>query len=311
MPDERCLACLNEITEKAIKLSTSNQELQKQLQKELTGYIQKEFATLKLPDFSTKIFAIIAEKTGTQDPFLEIKIKSNKEFLKILPKLKDFINEKKQKEAIYSIILYSIAANMIDFSTGGHQVDFDETITNILEFPEEGLQINDFDKLYQLILQSKNIILLSDNCGEVVIDNFLTSYLTKKMNKKVFLGLKGSPIANDCTVRDFRRDGLKESATETFVVSNSFGWNYNQTTDRFKDLLEKADLIIVKGQSNYETTLNNLVRYPELGFPPIFNILRTKCKVISNHLGVPLGSNVVKQMYPHKEKLKITEIVDC
>ncbi|MHA1156345.1 MAG: ARMT1-like domain-containing protein, partial [Candidatus Heimdallarchaeota archaeon] len=83
-------------------------------------------------------------------------------------------------------------------------------------------------------------------------------------------------------------------------------------TDKFKDLLKDADLLIVKGQSNYETTLNNLVRHPDFDFPPIFCILRTKCKVITKSLGVPLGSNVIKQMHPlpKEERAKLVEIVE-
>ena len=94
----------------------------------------------------------------------------------------------------------------------------------------------------------------------------------------------GAPIANDCTMDDFKRDKLPQYATETFAVSSSFGWNLHQTSDRFNELLKECDLLIVKGQSNYETTLNNLNRYPEFQVPPIFCILRTKCDVITGYL---------------------------
>ncbi|MHA1244495.1 MAG: ARMT1-like domain-containing protein, partial [Candidatus Heimdallarchaeota archaeon] len=142
--------------------------------------------------------------------------------------------------------------------------------------PDEGLAVDDFSKLYDLLEESQKIILLSDNCGEIVVDNLIAEYLVSYRKKEVYLGLKGGPVANDCSLDDFKRDGLAENATETFVVSSTFGWNLNQTTLRFKELLETADVLIVKGQSNYETTLNNLVRHSDVKYPPTFCVLRTK-----------------------------------
>lgn len=312
MPKEQCRQCLREITEKAIKLSTKDRKLQEKLLEDLSEYINSRFAEIKLPDVSTKIFRIIARETGTADPFLAIKKESNLYFLQLIPMIRKWLQDLNQRESFHHLMLYSIAANMVDFSTGGHTVNL-SSMKNILEeFPQEGLAIDDFDKLYSNIKSAEQIIYLSDNCGEVVVDNLAVEFLVRNLDKKVYLGLKGAPVANDCTINDFTREELSHYATEIFPVSKSFGWNLQETTDHFKKLLSKIDVLIVKGQSNYETTLNNLVRYPEYPFPPIFCVLRTKCEVITNHLGVPLGSNVIKQMYPlnQKDRNSLIEIVD-
>lgn len=313
MPNQKCLACLIEITERAIDLSTDSVELKGKLLKKLIEKTEKEFDQIKLPDFSTEIFSLIAQETGTSDPFLEIKKESNKYFQDLVPKIVDSFEGKMVKNIVRELFLFTIAANMVDFSTGGHTVDLDEIARTIIQFPEEGLAINDFQKLYDYITDAKKIVYLSDNCGEVVIDNIMVELLVKFLKKETYLGLKGGPVANDCSLEDFERDKLPFTATETFIVSSSFGYNLHQVTDRFKELLKDTDLLIVKGQSNYETTLNNLVRYPDFDFPPTFCILRTKCKVITDNLSVPLGSNVIKQMHPlpKEEREKITEIVDC
>ncbi len=312
MPNQKCLACLNEITERAIDLSTDSKELREKLLKKIMEKTENEFDQIKLPDYSTEIFSIIAQETGTSDPFLEIKKESNKYFQDLVPKIVGSFEGKFIKKIIYDSFLFSIAANMVDFSTGGHSVDLDEIAQNILQFPDEGLAVNDFEKLHEQITKAQKIVYLSDNCGEVVVDNLVVELIVKAKEKEVFLGLKGGPVANDCSLDDFTRDKLPNSATETFVVSSSFGYNLHQVTDRFKELLVDANLLIVKGQSNYETTLNNLVRYPDFNFPPIFCILRTKCLVITKSLGVPLGSNVIKQMHPlpKEERAKLVEIVE-
>ncbi|MGC9779296.1 MAG: DUF89 family protein [Candidatus Heimdallarchaeota archaeon] len=312
MPNSKCLGCLNEITERVINLSTTDKDLQRKLLSELKEHTKRNFDTLKLPDFSTEIFQIIEEKTGTEDPFLQIKIDSNNYFLELIPKIRESLIGLSINEKLRILIQYSIAANMVDFSTGGYTVDLAETARNLTDFPKEGLTIDDFDNLVSTIEKSSTIIYLSDNCGEVVVDNLVVEFLVKEMKKEVYFGLKGSPVSNDCTLEDFKRDGLTEYATETFIVSSSFGWNLHQTSEQFNELIRKADLLIVKGQSNYETTLNNLMRYPTFKFPPIFSILRTKCEVITANLGVTLSSNVVKQMYPMSEEQRksLKEIVD-
>ncbi|MHA1557977.1 MAG: damage-control phosphatase ARMT1 family protein [Candidatus Heimdallarchaeota archaeon] len=312
MPNQKCLACLNEITERAIDLSTENKELREKLLNKIMEKTEKEFDQIKLPDYSTEIFSIIAQETGTSDPFLEIKKESNKYFQDLVSKIVNSFEGKHMKNIIRELFLFTIAANMVDFSTGGHTVDLDEIARTIIQFPDEGLAINDFQKLYDYITDAKKIVYLSDNCGEVVVDNLMVDLLVNTLKKETYLGLKGGPVANDCSLEDFERDKLPFNATETFIVSNSFGYNLHQVTDKFKDLIKDADLLIVKGQSNYETTLNNLVRYPDLNFPPTFCILRTKCKVITKSLGVPLGSNVIKQMHPlpKEERAKLVEIVE-
>ncbi|MHA1305747.1 MAG: damage-control phosphatase ARMT1 family protein [Candidatus Heimdallarchaeota archaeon] len=311
MPNIKCLICVNDITKRFIDLSTTDEVLRKSLLDEITQETKEHFDEMKLPDYTNVMARKVADRTGVADPFIAIKKESNEYFKELVPELVDSYKGLSVKDAIYKLFLYSIGANMVDFSTGGHEVDLKEIAKLILTLPDEGLAVDDFEKLYDLLEKSQKIILLSDNCGEVVVDNLIADYLVSNMKKEVYLGLKGGPVANDCSLDDFRRDGLSENATETFIVSSTFGWNLNQTTPRFKELLESADVLLVKGQSNYETTLNNLVRHSDIKFPPTFCVLRTKCEVITQHIGVPMGSNIIKQMYPLLDGAKITEIVEC
>jgi hypothetical protein len=313
MPHPACKNCLIEITNKVIDLSTSDSEEKNKLQEELKKKISHDFPTMRLPDISTEIFAIIAEKTGVKDPFRNIKRKSNQAFFQAIPAIKRAIHKlDNHKEKLKRLFLYSIAANMVDFSTGGHKVDLQQLIRDLSTFHYEGLAIDDYPILYDEIIAGEKIVYLSDNCGEAIVDNLVVDYLTEELQKKVYFGLKGGPIANDCMIEDFEKDRVQSHASVTFPVSSSFGWNLHQVTDAFKEYLQQADVLIVKGQSNFETTLNNLVRYPDYNYPSIYCILRTKCKVITERLEVPLGSNVIKRMHPinPKDKGMIREIVD-
>ncbi|NPE09163.1 MAG: hypothetical protein GNW80_12835, partial [Asgard group archaeon] len=43
MPNPKCLGCLNEITVKAVDLSTTDDELRKRLIKEISEYTKEQF----------------------------------------------------------------------------------------------------------------------------------------------------------------------------------------------------------------------------------------------------------------------------
>ena len=60
MPNPKCLGCLNEITVKAVELSTTDDVLRNQLIKKIHDYTKEKFDCIKLPEFSTEIFSIIA-----------------------------------------------------------------------------------------------------------------------------------------------------------------------------------------------------------------------------------------------------------
>jgi len=58
-------------------------------------------------------------------------------------------------------------------------------------------------------------------------------------------------------------------------------------SEEFLELYHSADLIISKGQGNYEGLSNEL--------RPIFFLLKAKCSVVARDIGVPQGSIVLKK----------------
>jgi uncharacterized protein with ATP-grasp and redox domains len=72
--------------------------------------------------------------------------------------------------------------------------------------------------------------------------------------------------------------------------TNALGVSITESSQEFLDRLRTADVIIAKGQSNFET----LFYYAkQLTDKPIFFLFRTKCLSIANFLEQPIGKNVV------------------
>jgi hypothetical protein len=107
------------------------------------------------------------------------------------------------------------------------------------------------------------------------------------MGKPVFYAVKGGPILNDATAADALAAGLDRAATLVSTGSDSPGTVLSLCTDEFRKIFASADLVISKGQSNYETVSKQDAR--------VFFLLQVKCAVLGRDIGWPLGSMVVTQ----------------
>jgi uncharacterized protein with ATP-grasp and redox domains len=135
-----------------------------------------------------------------------------------------------------------------------------------------------------------NILYFTDNCGEIVFDKLVCQELTT-YDVSLTLVVKGVPILTDATIEDALSLQLDEVVnniltTEVFAV----GIDFEKISDRLRNRLQKANLIICKGMANYEA-------FSEKSYKPIAYFLKAKCKSIAEDIHAPLGANVIK-VYP-------------
>ncbi|OGI09508.1 MAG: hypothetical protein A2Y40_08980 [Candidatus Margulisbacteria bacterium GWF2_35_9] len=128
-------------------------------------------------------------------------------------------------------------------------------------------------------MKSKNILYIGDNTGEIVFDKILVEELQSN-GCQVTYTVKSSPILNDALMEDATATGM---TTLTHVIesgSTTAGTLISQGTDEFIEYLNKADLIISKGQGNLETISEESLN------KPVFYLLLSKCNHISKALGI-------------------------
>jgi hypothetical protein len=130
------------------------------------------------------------------------------------------------------------------------------------------------------------ILYLADNVGETVFDRVLIENLPLP----VIYAVKSGPILNDATREDAIAAGIDQVADIIENGTRSPGTVLNQTSDAFLEVFEKAELVISKGQANYET-MN------EQG-EKVFFLMRVKCHLIGENVGAPIGSLILKQGLP-------------
>jgi hypothetical protein len=109
------------------------------------------------------------------------------------------------------------------------------------------------------------------------------------MGKPVTYAVRERPIINDATKDDALASGLDEVAEIITSGCDAPGTLLDRCSQPFLDYFQTADVIISKGQGNYET-LSNEKRF-------IVFLLKAKCPVIAKDLGVKTGDIVVKSTF--------------
>jgi len=147
---------------------------------------------------------------------------------------------------------------------------------------QQDFALSDFHHFQKHLSKAKTILYIGDNAGESVFDRLLI----ETMNKKTFYAVREVPVINDVTKLDALESGLDQVSEIISSGSHAPGTMLNGCSSKFNELFKKADMVISKGQGNYEG-LSDERR-------SIFFLLKAKCPVIAQHLGVTENDIVLK-----------------
>ena len=142
------------------------------------------------------------------------------------------------------------------------------------------------DLFLQAVGEARSILYLADNAGEIAFDRLLIEQLTPK---RITLAVRGAAVINDATLADAHAVGVDEVVEVIDNGSDAPGTILDDCSPDFRRRFADADVIIAKGQANYETK-------SEAG-PRVFCLLQIKCLVIARDLGAPVGGVVVRQSH--------------
>ena len=229
---------------------------------------------------TTIIHRILREATGV-DPYKQVKDAYNRIALDMLPALKR--RAESFDDRLEFGVRAAIAGNVIDFGIYD-SIDLDRAVEESFTLPLNGGM---YPVFAQAVRTSGSILYLCDNAGEIVFDRLLIDIL-RAMGKKVTAAVKGSPVINDATLDDALAAGLHESATVIDNGNDGIGTLLEACSPRFLEHYRSADLIISKGQANYET----LVQARD---ERIFFLFKVKCPVVAAYMNRQNGEIVLSR----------------
>jgi uncharacterized protein with ATP-grasp and redox domains len=227
---------------------------------------------------TTLIHRILREEIGV-DPYKQVKDSYNRIALERLTRLRRMAAEKPDR--LEGGVRIAIAGNVIDFGIY-ESFDLDRSLSESFLLPLSSI---DYHNFAQAAANARRILFLCDNAGEIVFDRVLIETLRDR-GKDVTAVVKGSPVINDATLDDASAAGLTECAVVIDNGNDGIGTLLEACSQQFMDAYRSADLIISKGQANYET----LVQEKDAR---TFFLFKVKCPVVARVLNRENGDIVL------------------
>ena len=278
-----CVQCFVRQALDAARLLSTDEKIHEQVLRRVLSLSSKMDFYKSPPEKGQRIHRLIREFLRDDDPYRQIKDRSNRLAMKLYPELKMKIEQ--SSDPLETAMRFAIAGNIIDLGVNS-QLDesiiyktIEDSMKNAL-FPNT---INDFRDAVNL---ATDILYLGDNAGEIVFDRLLIEQLPYE---KVTFVVRGSPVINDATLVDARFAGITDIVEVIDNGSDAPGTILEDCSPAFCARFEKADLIIAKGQGNYES-LSDIKKN-------ILFVLIAKCPVIARDIGCDVGSLVFKTSF--------------
>jgi len=274
-----CIPCFVRQAFEAVSLVTNDQKVRERILRQVLARLSRISFDNTPPYIARDIHRIVKLLSGDSDPYLEIKKDSNTLALKLMPSLKELIES--SANPFETAVRLAIAGNIIDCGQGGHvnEEQIKKTISQCLDQPVSKDAINE---LKEEIEKASSILYLGDNAGEVFFDRLLIEEL---QGYPVIFAVRGAPTINDALRDDARMADLHKLVAVVDNGSDVPGTILEECSEEFKRLFFEADLVIGKGQGNYETLSDEQKR--------IFFLLKVKCPVIAEHIGCQEGEMVI------------------
>ena len=283
-----CIPCF----QKQALFATRNlgDELQTKILKKVMCLLYNISWEITPDEIANKVYSLIREETGVSDPYKEIKEKSNKIALDLYPKLKIKLEKARREDRLYIAVNLAIAGNIIDYITDfglTSEFDLEKTIEEVLD---KEPAINDLGILKEKTLLAETLLYFADNAGEIVLDKIFIEEMIEtrgKPFKHISFVVKGGPIVNDAMIDDAYNVGLDKLPNIAFykLGNGQEGTGPNRRDDEVKGWIRQHDLVISKGQANFEGLSENT---------DIFFILMAKCPIIARELDTNTMDTVIK-----------------
>ncbi len=276
-----CLPCYLRQSLQVARISTDDPVLQLAAMQRVAELTSKMDMERTPPENSVAVYRAIAEITGCDDPYLEIKKKSNEQALALLPELRKKVQQ--SENSLLLALRLAIGGNIIDYGAM-HSFDVDGAMENCLNAP---FVIDDSQVLMEQIAgldKGAKVLYLADNSGEIVYDSLLLEVLVD-YGFDITVAVKSGPIINDALQEDARMCGLDSIATIIGNGTRCPGTPLASCSDELTSCFKQADLIISKGQGNFET----LSEVDAM----IYFLLTVKCSVVGAHLAEIAGCDKI------------------
>ena len=294
-----CASCVLDDLRGALDTCVPDRAQRLTILREAMVWLGDEFDTCRIPSYYiTRVHRLLKERAGLEMPFRELRQRCNEAGLAIrervaqqLPGIPDDL------ERLRTLVLWAIAGNHLDFRTVGTGYDLatDDIAAQLAAVVAEGLAKDDTPALLTHVVKGPRTLYLADNVGEIALDTLLVAEL-QRHGCAVTVAVKGGPITSDAVWADAQFVGMDALAPVILSGPDTLGVSLDEMSAALRAELQRAEMVISKGQANYYACSELVRDYPAA----FFCLLRTKCSVAAQSLGLPRPRANVTKMLDHQ-----------
>ncbi|MBS3778040.1 MAG: DUF89 family protein [Candidatus Thermoplasmatota archaeon] len=278
-----CIPCFLHQSLEAARMATRDEKKHEEVMKQVMKHLETIDFTHSPPEISQHVHHIIRNVTENTDPYIKVKKEANQHAKDQYPTLKKMVEQ--SNDPLLMAAKLAIIGNVIDFGTM-NRMNVKDMIDNIAHKPFDD---SGYQRFKQKVKDAKTIVYLADNTGEIFFDKLLLEQLQDE-NRHIIYVVKQYPIINDATKDDALYAGIDAYADiiagDKDATYSAPGLVLSNMSKELQRLLKEADVVISKGQGNYES-LSESDR-------EIFFLLMVKCPLVANNIAIDQGTMVLK-----------------
>ena len=278
-----CIPCFIKQSLEAARMATDDEIVHETVLKEVMKHLENISFNDSPPELSRDVHKIIKKITKSKDPYKKAKDQSNQKAKNLYPHLKQLVND--ADDSLLMAVKLAIVGNVIDFGTT-NRFNLEDMIDTAVkkQFVDDA-----YPQFKKTLEKGKNILYLADNSGEIFFDKLLIEELVKR-EKDITYVVKANPIINDILVEDATFAGIDKVATiiegDAGQKRSAPGMVLSYVSKEFLEMLRTADMVISKGQGNYES-LSDIDR-------EVFFLLMVKCPLVARDMDAEMAQLVLK-----------------
>ena len=274
--DSQCILCLlKRHADTAAKLGSEEQVTA--FTRDLMRILCDGPVEMSAPFYTPDIAKLFTEHFGlADDRFTEEKELSNRFCMERLDRISGMVRS--ADDPLYAGLQGAILGNYIDFSALQGEVSFEklDEMLDLLHTIEVDRAV--FDKLRADLETGKELLYLTDNAGEIVFDRVWLEVIRDLFpNLAITVCVRGGPAQNDATIADAEEIGMPFRVIDNGTCIS--GTVLEKASEELRAAMERADVVISKGQANVETLLDTGHGYN------IYYAFLVKCKRFIDRFG--------------------------
>jgi uncharacterized protein with ATP-grasp and redox domains len=275
---QECIACIIAQVKNVTNMLRLSESGREDAMRDTHAYLAKANYEGCTPESMGELWQILLGHVGERDPYAAIKSRCNQEAMKMLPETREKIA--RAQEPFTVALKYAIAGNLIDYGLE-HPVSIEEQNAQIDKIASTAFSIDDSEKLLEAMSRAKKMLYLGDNAGEIVFDKLLIEQIVARFPQlQLSYVVKGSAVLNDVTHTEAEEVGMAEICRVIDNGDASPGTVLPRTSEAFQRAFFEADVVLSKGQGNYES-LSGVEK------ENLFFLFTAKCDTVCLEAGVP------------------------